>query len=111
MRPLRQSADFFMRPSIRVLSALLMLVLAYAFVDYAIPVFQADELRTRSCGHGKGKEICQLFNILWSFVPPSAHGELEGTGALLAAAFLVYFAWLLLKSLLQNARKPDESDA
>ena len=100
-----------MRPSIRVLSALLMLVLAYAFVDYAIPVFQADELRTRSCGHSKGKEICQLFNILWSFVPPSVHGELEGTGALLAAAFLVYFAWLLLKSLLPNSRKPVDSDA
>ena len=105
MRPLlHRSADFTIRPTIRVLGTLLMLFLAYVSVEGAMPLFQAEAVATRSCGRGKGWWLCELTNLLWSFVPPSVHGEVAGTSGLLAAAFLTYFGWLLLKPVLQRAR-------
>ena len=92
------------RPSVRVLTAVLMLVLAYHFVVEGLPTFEATELKPRACGHGKGAWICELINLAWSFVPAAVHGEIEGTSALLAAGFLVYFAWLLAKPVLLRAK-------
>jgi hypothetical protein len=88
-----------------MLTAVLMLVLAYGFVVEGLPIFHAAEITPRACGHGKGAWICELINLAWSFVPASVQGEIEGTSALLAAGFLVYFAWLLAKPVLQRARK------
>jgi hypothetical protein len=56
MRPLPQSGNLAIRPSIRVLGAILMLALAYVFVEGAMPLFQAEHTvyGYRSCGGGKG---------------------------------------------------------
>lgn len=99
--------DFAIRSSIRVLGALLMLVLAYGFAEAAMPLFQAVEIRygSRSCGSGKGWWLCELGNVIASFVPPSMRGMVEGTSGLLAAGFCMYCAWFLVKPVLQRARK------
>jgi hypothetical protein len=104
MRALPQPADFSIRPSIRVLGAVLLLSLAYVFVDSAIPLFEAGHLDAEACTRRRGRWICELTRILWSFVPSSIHGEVEGTSGVLAAAFLVFAAWLLIKPLLQRPR-------
>ena len=105
MRPLQPATDLSIRPSLRVAGALLMLLLAYFFVDSAMPLFQAEQLTPKPCGRGRGSRFCELTNFLWSFVPSSVHGEIEGTSGLLAAGLSLYFAWLLLKPVLWNAGK------
>jgi hypothetical protein len=105
MRLLQSATDFSIRPSLRVAGALLMLLLAYFFVDSAMAFFQAEQLTPKPCGRGKGSRLCELSNFVWSFVPSSVHGEIEGTSGLVAAGFSLYFAWLLLKPVLWNARK------
>ena len=109
MRLLPESADFAIRPLTRVLGAILMLALAYAFVEGAIPQFQAQEIAYgyRSCGRGKGWWLCELGNLAASFVPPSMRGVAEGASGLLVAGLAMYIAWLLLKPVLRSARKAD----
>ena len=109
MRPLPQSADFAIRPLIRVLGAILMLAVAYVFVEGAIPQFQAQEITYgyRWCGRGKGWWLCELGNLVASFVPPSMRGVAEGASGLLVAGLAMYIAWLLLKPVLLSARKTD----
>jgi hypothetical protein len=105
MRPLPRSEDFAIRPTIRVFGTLLMLFLAYVSVEIAMPLFQAEAIAAKSCERrGKGWWVCELTNLLWAYVPPSVQGEIAGTSGLLAAAFWTYFAWLLLKPVLQRAR-------
>jgi len=82
-----------------------MLFMAYIFVDGGVAAFDAEELGPAPCRGGKGDRLCELINFAWSFVPRSVHGEVEGTSGLLAAGFSTYFAWLLLKPVLQRARK------
>lgn len=107
MPPLPRSADFAIRSSIRVLGALLMLALAYGFAEAAMALFEAEEIRygSRWCGSRKGWWLCELGNVIASFVPPSMRGIVEGASGLLAAAFFMCLAWLLVKPVLQRARK------
>jgi hypothetical protein len=104
---LPQSADLAIRSSTRVLGALLMLVLAYGFAEAAVPLLQAEEIRygSRSCGSGKGWWLCELGNVMASFVPPSMRGVVEGTSGLLVAGLCMYLAWFLVKPMLQRASR------
>ena len=99
------AADFTIRPTLRVAGAFLMLLMAYFFVDAAMLLFEAERIIPGSCDRGKGWAFCEFRNALWSFVPPSIHGEIEGTSGLLAAGFAMWFAWLLLRPLLWRARE------
>lgn len=92
MRPLPQSGNLAIRPSIRVLGAILMLALAYVFVEGAMPLFQAEHTvyGYRSCGGGKGWWLCELGNLVASFVLPYMRGVVEGTSGLLVAGLSVY---------------------
>lgn len=89
MPPLPQSGNLAIRPSIRVLGAILMLALAYVFVEGAMPLFQAEHTvyGYRSCGGGKGWWLCELGNLVASFVLPYMRGVVEGTSGLLVAGF------------------------
>jgi hypothetical protein len=103
MRPLPRPEDFAIRPGIRLAGVLLLLGLAYIFVEHAISWLETDEkvYGPKSCS-GKGAWVCELGNLLSSLVPSSMREVVEGTSGLVVAGLLMYVAWLLLKPVFRR---------
>jgi hypothetical protein len=103
VRLLPRPEDFTIRPVIRLCGVLLLLGLAYVVVEQAISWLETDEkiYGPKSC-RGKGAWVCELGNLLASFVPPSMREVVEGTSGLVVAGLLMYVAWLLLKPVFRR---------
>jgi hypothetical protein len=103
MRPLPRPEDLAIRPSIRVSGVVLILGLAYFIVEHALSWLETDDMvyRPKSCS-GKGAWVCELGNLLASWVPPSMREVVEGTSGLVVAGLLMYVAWRLLKPVFRR---------
>lgn len=99
--------NYEMRPSIRVLGALLTTFFAYLSANSAIPLFSAEHLSRRRCA-GRGKLICEFGNWLVSVIPSEAQGPLEGISHILVALICLYLTWWLLRPLVVTKQRGSE---
>jgi hypothetical protein len=103
-RPQPRAADYAIRPWLRWLAAILMLALAYVSVEGALHLLQEEGVvyGYRSCGRGKGWWLCELGNLIASWVSSSVRGVVEGVSGFIVAGFWLFVAWLLLRPVVRR---------
>jgi hypothetical protein len=99
-----RSEDFVVRPTLRVLGALLLGFLTYLFVANAQKVFYLSSIGPEQCRARKGRIFCELGNWITSITPASMQGPLAAAAHIGMALIFVWAMWMLLKPLVTRSR-------
>jgi hypothetical protein len=94
--------DYAVRPSLRILGAVLLAAMSVLFVAQALPLFGREVAVVGTCPEGKGKWMCVLGSLFMSVVPSHLHGPVLGAASIAFAACLVFLAWLLVQPLVRK---------
>lgn len=102
------------RPTLRVLGAIVMLLLAALMVYDSVRFFSAETISLKSCAgeyKASSKILCEIGNSIVSILPAQMQGPLEGLAHLATAALLILLSWMLTKPLYARShrRLPDSS--
>jgi hypothetical protein len=96
--------DFVVRPTLRILGALILGFLAYLFVTSAPKVFYLSAIGPEQCSAGKGRVFCVMGNWITSITPASMQGPLAAAAHIGMALIFAWAMWMLLKPLVTRTR-------
>jgi len=90
------------RPTLRILGAAFMLLIAALMVHSSIPFFSAEKVTLKSCAgeyKASSKLLCEVGNAMMSLLPARMQGPAEALLHLGMAAVLIFLSWALTKPL------------
>ena len=94
--------QFKVRPTLRILGAVFMLLIAALMVQNAIPFFFAEQVLFPSCAReikAGSRFLCEVDKAMRSAFPPQMQGPIEALLHLAMAALLIFLSWRLTKPL------------
>ncbi len=98
------------RPALRALGAVVMLLIAALMIHSSIPFFSAEKILLKNCAgeyKASSKFLCEVGNAMLSMLPARMQGPAEALIHLVMAALLIYLSWLLTKP--RHARSHEKS--
>ncbi len=98
-RPQFREQDSAVRPSMRIVCALILGFLAFLMASEVLQTFQLKAIPLKLCTTGKGQLLCEFGNWLNATVPTSLQGPLAAVGQIGMAVIFSFGAWWLLKPL------------
>ena len=101
-----ENQELQVRPALRIIGAVFMLLLSALMIHSSIPFFSARRISLKSCtGEYKASSqfLCEIGNAMMSMLPAWMQGPTEGLIHLAMAALLIWLSWLLTKSLFARA--------
>ena len=99
------------RPSFRVLGAVLTISAVLLFGSEGISSLSATNVPLSSCSSGRftSRVLCQAGTLLLSLLPGEMRGIVLGVTQLLVAAAFVAATWFLLRPMIIKAIQDDEA--
>ena len=94
------------RPALRIIGAVIMLLIAALMIHSSIPFFSAKKILLKSCtGEYKASSqfLCEVGNAMMSMLTARMQGPTEGLAHIAMAALLIWLSWLLTKSFFARA--------
>lgn len=94
------------RPALRVLGGVAMLLIAALMVHSSIPFFSAEKISLKSCASENklsSKFLCEIGNAMLSLLPTRMQGPAEALIHLAIAALFICLSWLLIRPLLKRS--------
>jgi hypothetical protein len=103
--PIQQPVDLSIRPSVRVLGALLTAAIACLFFYDGLALFTVQGVFAASCQPGKWRWLCELVPWLVAALPASIQNPMMGMVGLVLGGILLLVTWLLIRPLFPRAGK------
>jgi hypothetical protein len=105
MTPAQLEAHFAVRPSFRVVGALILALVAWLFLSNVPSLLFADSVAL-SCDNDTGRKwVCEVSVWILRLFPASAHGIIVALSIAIASAGCLYFGALLLLGLKRKAAR------
>lgn len=94
------------RPALRIIGAVMMLLISALMILSSIPFFSATKISLKNCtGEYKASSqlLCEIGNAMMSMLPARMQGPTEGLAHIAMSALLIWLSWLLIKPLFARA--------
>lgn len=97
-----ENPELQVRPALRIIGAVMMLLISALMILRSIPFFSAKKITLKSCADkykASSQLLCEIGNAMMSMLPAQMQGPTEGLARIAMSALLIWLSWLLIKPL------------